>query len=222
MEIQEMKDLWAQSNRKLEASLRLNTVLLQQWNLRKADSSLKRLARGIAFELIVNVVGIVLIGAFIADHLREPQFLVPAVMLDAYGIALSIAAARQLAQLNAVDYDEAVVVIQRKVEQLRVSRIRATLWTLLFAPLMWLPLLIVAFRGLFGIDVYVAGPAWIAANVLFGLALIPLATFAAKRYGPRLNQLAPIRALADAIAGRSLTTALRSLDATRRFEEDAG
>ena len=46
MELDEMKDLWAESNRRFEASMRLNVVLLQRWNLRKTDTLLKRLQNG--------------------------------------------------------------------------------------------------------------------------------------------------------------------------------
>lgn len=220
MEFEEIKELWAQSNRKLEASMRLNTLLLQQWNLRKTDTSLKWLARGIAFELIVNVIGVMLLGFFAAAHWREPQFLIPAAALYIYAIGLIVAGGRQLARIDAVDYDEPVVAIQKKLEELRLARIRTTLGTLLFAPLMWVPLLIVALRGLFGIDVYAAGSAWLAANLLFGLAVIPLAMFLARRYGPRLAASTAMRRLADAIAGNTLIEALASLDSIRRFEDD--
>ncbi len=220
MEIEEIKNRWAETNRNLETSVRLNKVLLQQLNLGKANTLLTGLSRGIAFELIVNVIGIVLLGAFAADHIREPRFLLPAVALDVYAIALVAAGARQLAAINGLDYDEPVVVLQKKLVDLRVTRIRTTLWTLLFAPFMWVPLLIVALRGLFGVDAYAAGPAWLVANALFGVAVIPLAIFVAKRYGSRLASFTPMRALADAIAGRSLTAALDHLAALRRFEED--
>jgi hypothetical protein len=220
MEIEEIRNLWAQSNRKLEASMRLNTLLLQQSNLRKADTLLKQLSRGITFELIVNVIGVVLLGGFAARHLHEPRFLIPAVALDLYAIAIVAAGVRQLSEINTVDYDEPVVAIQRKLADLRLMRIRTTLWTLLFAPLMWVPLLIVAMRGLFGVDVYAAGSGWLFANALFGLAVIPLAIFMAKRYGARIASFTPVRRLADGIAGRSLAAALDYLDAIRRFEEE--
>ncbi len=218
MELDEMKALWAQSNRALEASMRLNTLLLQQQNFRAADTSLKRLARGIAFELIVNLTGIVLLGLF-AAHAREPRFLIPAIALGLYAIALVIAGARQLAAIGAIDYDEPVVAIQKRLLDLRLARVRVTISTLLFAPLMWVPLIIVLLRGILGVDVYAAGSVWLVANGLFGLAVIPVAIAIAKRYGPRLARATPVRALADEIAGRSLATALNALDAVRRFEE---
>jgi hypothetical protein len=221
MNLEELKDLWDESNRKLEAGSRLNTLLFAQWNLRTADNSLKRLARGIAFELIVNLIGIVLLGWFAADHLREPKFFIPAALLDVYAIALLVAGARQLLELRALDYNEPVVAIQDRLQRLWLARIRATMATLLFAPLMWVPLLIVATRGFLGIDIYAAAsPAWLAANVLFGLVVIPIAVVIARAFGPRLERATPIRFLADEIAGRSLAAALDDLAAIRRFSEE--
>jgi hypothetical protein len=217
MEIEQLKVLWNESNRKLEAGTRLNTRLLQQWNLRKVDTSLKRLARGITFEIVVNLAGIGLLGWFAADHVAEPSFLIPAVMLDIYAIALVIAAARQLFELNKLDYDGPVVEIAGRLQRLRVARLRTTMWTLLFAPLMWLPLGIVAMRGLFGVNIYAASPAWLTANLFFGLAVIPIAIFIARRFGERLGRSTAARALADEIAGRSLAKALDDLAAIERF-----
>jgi hypothetical protein len=219
MELDEIKGLWAESNRNLEASMRLNTTLLQQSNLRKTETSLTRLARGITFELVVNAFGVALIGAFISANLHEPRFLVPAVVLDLYAIALVIAGARQLVALRGIDYDEPVVAIQIRLERLRLQRIRTMLGTLLFAPLMWVPLMIVGLRWLLGVDIYAAGWAWLAANALFGALVIPIAIFLARLLGPRLAISTPIRALSDAIAGHSLRAAIDSLDSIRRFDE---
>lgn len=217
MEIEEIKELWNERNRQLEASLRLNTALLTELKLRKSGSRLGWLTLGIAIELILNVAAVVLIGAFIAANLHELRFLAPAVLLDAYAIAIVVAQGRQLAEIAGVDYDAPVVAIQAKLEGFRAARIRTTLATLLFAPLMWVPLLIVGTRAL-GIDIYAAGWAWLASNAIFGIAVIPVAVAVARRYGERLARTTPMRALADAIAGRSLTMTLESLAAIRRFE----
>jgi hypothetical protein len=221
MELEEIKALWTQSNRELEASMRLNSVLLRQSNLRTADTSTRRFTRGIWLELIVNAVGLVLLGSFAGDHFRQPQFFIPAAVLGVYGIALLNDGVRQLIAAHALDFDEPVIVIQKKLEQLRIRRIRTILWTLLLGPLMWVPLLVVTLRGLFGVNLYAAlSPEWLVANALFGLAVIPSAIFLARRYGSLLAVYTPMRRLADEIAGRSLSRAFDSLDALRRFEAE--
>jgi hypothetical protein len=220
VEIQELKHLWVENERRLAASMRLNTLLLQQSNLERTDGALTRLSRGVGIEIVLDAVGLVLIGSFAAAHVREPRFFLPAVALGIYAIALLIAGARQIAAIAGIDYDEPVVAIQRRIEALRLLRVRTTLGVLLFAPLMWVPLMIVALRGLFGVDAYEAGAAWLAANVLVGFAVIPTAIFFSRRCGACLAHTGTMQRIADAIAGRSLAAALDSLDAIRRFERD--
>jgi hypothetical protein len=221
MELDDLKELWAASNRKLEASTRLNTRLLQQINLGHAESFLKRLSWGVWLEQALTLLIIVLLGSFTADHVREPHFLIPALTLDVYAIVLLVVRIRELVDLGSVDYAEPVIAIQKRLEELRVRRIRTTTWRLLLGPLMWLPVLVVVLRGLFGIDVYAAAPpSWFIGNLLFGLAVIPIAILLARRYGHLFKRSSLVRGLADDIAGRSLVAALDALDTLRRFEDD--
>jgi len=195
-----LKSLWAESNRRLEASMRLNAVLLEN-NLGTAKTSLNRLMREVVFELAIDVAGIVLLGTFAAAHAAQLRFVIPAVALDLYAIALVVLGGRQLAAIRSIDYGRPVAGVQSQLEALRILRIRTTQWASLFAPLMWVPLAIVLLKGLAGVDLYAAGTGWLLANVLFGLAVIPIAIYVARRFEARLQ---------DAVASR---------DAIRRFEE---
>jgi hypothetical protein len=221
MELDDLKEKWAQNNRKLEASMRLNTALLAQMNLGKTESSLKRLSMGVWLEQVLTLFVIVLLGSFAADHIHEPRFFIPALMLGVYAIILFVARVRELLDIANVDYAEPVITIQKRLEELRLRRVRTTIARLLLGPLMWLPVLIVVLRGFFGIDVYAAASlSWFVGNLLFGLAVIPIAILLARRYGYLFKRSSLFRSLADDIAGRSLAAALDSLDTLRRFEED--
>lgn len=221
MELDELKQLWQESTQQLAASLRLNRLLLAQSNLRRVETALGRLGGGITFELLLTLAGIVLVGWFAAEN-PQPRFLIPAALIDVYAIGMVVAYARQLVMLRTTDYDEPVVAIARRLEELRVLRVRSTLGALLFGPLMWMPFFIVGARLLWGVDVYaVAGPAWLVANVFFGLAVIPASIAVARVFGPRLRGSGALRALADEVAGRSLMKALDDLAAVTRFAEEA-
>ena len=101
------------------------------------------------------------------------------------------------------------------------SRLRVNRGLLLLSPLLWTPLAIVAAKGFLGVDLYRAfGPAWIAANLAFGLAVIPLAIAIARRFSARFENSPLLQHLADDIAGRSLASATRQLEDIRRFEEE--
>ncbi|HEX5720418.1 MAG TPA: hypothetical protein VF179_29960 [Thermoanaerobaculia bacterium] len=222
MELQDMKDRWNEYDRKLDASLRLNTRVLREFGLNRVDSSLRRLTRLIVFELLMGLLAAVMLGSFIADHLGEMRFLAPAVALDLFVIYFIGWSIRQWMALNSLDYGESVVEIQRKLELLRIDRIRMTKWVFLLSPLLWIPLLIVSVEGLLGLDVYaILDTAWLVSNLVFGLAVIALALWVSRRYADRMQGSPLVRSLVNALADRSLNDATGFLGTLSNFEKVA-
>ena len=221
MELQDLKNRWAEYDRKLDASLRLNTRILREINLDRVDSALKRLTRLIVFELLLDLAAVIALGAFIVSHIGEVRFLAPAVLLDVCAIGFVITSIRQLVALNSLDYSAPVVAIQKQLGVLRIERIRVTKWVLLLSPLLWTPLLIVALEGLFGVDAFrFLDGTWLAANLLFGLAFIPLMLWAARRLADRWQGSPLLQSLMDDLAGRSLIDAAGFLGTLSHFEEE--
>ena len=221
MELDDLKRRWEDQDRKLDAGIRLNTRLLHESVLGKAEKSLRGLSRLLWFELLTNLLAAFWLGSFLANHVSEPRFLIPAAVLHLCVIALLFAGVRQLVALKAVDYSAPIVVIQKRLESLRVERIRTVTLTLLFAPLLWTPLLIVALKGLFGVDAYAAcGAAFLIANLLFGLLLIPLAVWISKRYEARMKRSPLVQSLMRNLAGKSLASAAAFVRSISEFEKD--
>ena len=222
MELDDLKTAWAEQSAALEASLRLNDLLVRQDNTRRAESRLGRLKRSIVIELVLDFVAVVALGAFAAGHAAHQAIAACAALLGLYGIAVAQGQIRQLVAIGAIDFDEPVVAIQRKLEKLRVTRIATIKWILLFAPLMWVPLAVVLARAALGVDLFaVLSPLYIAANVVFGLAVIPAAIWLTRRYADRLEGSGFVRALGREIAGSDLRAALEYLDTIDRFESAA-
>ena len=59
MELQELKEIWTQYDRKLDKSVKLNVELLKEIKLGKARSQLRRSAFVFALELFVNLAAVV-------------------------------------------------------------------------------------------------------------------------------------------------------------------
>jgi len=221
MELDDLKQRWEDQDRKLDAALRLNTRLLQASVLGKAETSLRGLSRLLWFELLTGLLAVVFLGSFLVNHVSEPRFLIPAAVLHLCFIGLLIASGRQLVALKAVDYSEPIVVIQRRLETLRAERIRTVTLTLVCAPLLWTPLMIVALKWLFGVDVYAAiGASYLIANLLFGLLLIALAVSISKRYGARMERSPLVQSLMRDLAGKSLASAAAFVSSIADFEKD--
>lgn len=223
MELDDLKDRWNEYDRKLDVHLRLNTRVLREFGLNRVDSSLRRLTRVIVFELLMGLVAAVLLGGFIADHLGEMRFLIPAVALDVFVIYFIGWSIRQWVALSSLDYGTPVVEIQRKLEMLRIDRIRMTKWVFLLSPLLWIPLLIVGVEGLLGLDAYaILDTAWLVSNFVFGLAVIAVAVWASRRFADRLQDSPLARRVADALADRSLVEAAGFLGTLSSFERENG
>lgn len=63
-------------------------------------------------------------------------------------------------------------------------------------------------HGVFGVDAYrVPGTAWLWANLLLGLAVIPVAVWVSKRFGHRLGRSPAIQRLVKDLAGQELNAA---------------
>ena len=224
MDLDDLKQRWEDQDRKLDASLRLNARVLQASTLIKAETALRRLSRLLGIGLFLDLLLVLGLGSFAADHAADARFLIPAVVLGVGVIALAIAAVHQLLAIGRLDFGEPIVTIQRRLESLRLQRIRETQITLLVSPLLWIPLLIVALKGLLGVDAYaLLDGRWLAVNVLFGLAVIPLGLWAARRYADRFQGSPVLRRLLRDLAGTNVNAAAGFLAMLTRFEqEEAG
>jgi hypothetical protein len=218
VDLDEMKQKWAEYDRKLDQSIRLNWELLKAANLNGARTAMQRMTVFLDLEALVWFVIVVALGSFIHDHLSTPQFALPGMAIDLYAIGMLAATIRQIAAARHIDYGQPIVAIQRQVEGLRVWRIRTIKWGVLGGTAMWAPFAIVMFRVLFGIDNYSA--AWLAANVLFGLALIPLLLWVSKRFSDRVGRSPFIQQLMRDIAGHNLCAASEFIATLSEFAEE--
>ena len=220
MELDDLKRSWEQHDRKLDASIRLNTRLLRGSVLGKAEAALKRLSRLLQVELVLSLGAAVWLGSFLWEHAVEGRFLIPALMLHLSVIALIATCIRQIVAISEVDYGAPIVAIQRRLESLRIERIRTTKWTLLLAPLLWTPVFITGAMGFFNVDVYALfGATWVVANMLFGLLVIAAGVWISRRYAGRMERSTWLRGMMQDITGQNLTTANEYLRSLAEFED---
>ena len=221
MALEDLRNQWADYDRKLDASLRLNARLLRESGLGRTRSVLTRLSIRVVGDLVINLVLVIALGLFVANHFDQPRFLLPGLVLSLGAILLVIGCARQLALLKTIDYGAAVIAIQKRLQQIRILRIRTSKWLLLCLPLIWTPMLIVALKGYLGVDAYASLPGrWLAANLAVGVAVIPLMIWISRRFAGRLQGSAFYRRFLDDIAGRNLASATGYLDDLASFEAE--
>ena len=155
LDLDEVRQKWAEQDRKLNMNLRLNRQLLLATNLKHVQSPLRRMVFLLGLEAAIGLVVAIILGGFIYDNRDAVRFVVPAAALHVWVIASIAASIRMMVMALQIDYDRPIAVIQKQLEELRVTRIRATQWALLTGQLVWwMPFAIVAFRGFFGVDLY--------------------------------------------------------------------
>jgi hypothetical protein len=221
VELDELKVRWQEQGQRLDAAVRLSERLLQEVVLGKAETALRRLSRLWWVGLLLNAGATLLVGSFAFDHRAEPRFSVPAAALQLGIIALIIGGVRQLAALARIDYGAPVVEIQRRLESLRAERIRTVKWTLLLAPLAWVPLAVVGMKGLFGVDLYAAfGMPWLAANVLVGVLVIVAGVWASRHYADRAGRWPLAQRLLRDLGGQNLAAAQSFLGSLAQLAAD--
>lgn len=218
MNLDELKEKWNTYDQKLDHAIRLNET---RFRMIDVHGSLSRVFWPVAGGLVVDGVAMVILGDFIAGHLSEPEFWIPALALDAFVVAHIAWAVRQLIVLQALDYAAPVVTIQRTLAALRLLRVRAVKWTLGLSPLLWTALLVVAPKAIVGLNVYEALPmSYLVANLGFGLAFLAVVMWLARRAEGRLKGAPWLETLMDHFAGRSLTRASLTLQQIVDFERE--
>ena len=218
MELDELKTLWTAQNQKFAAVIRLNRQLLDAPIKDQARSAVNRLAGWAVVNAIGFWVGVPLMGIFIAYHHTSPKFVLPALFLDAYIVASVIMLIRQVVAIRRIDYGQPVTSIQKQLETVRIMRIRYSRWLGMTMLLMWLPISIVAAKGLLGLDLYVLSPGWLIVNVVLGLAMIPLIWWTSHRI--ERSDSPTVQRLLHHIGGRNLNAATTFLAAIADFEEE--
>jgi hypothetical protein len=221
MNLEELKLNWAAYDQKLDTSIRLNLQLLNTTKLNKTRSAMQRLIAILALDLVVNLIIVIYLGSFIADHITAPRFVLAALALDVFTLLLIVSSIRQMVMAREIDYSGPVAEIQKKMETLRIHKIKRTKWTLLVAPLVWTPLQIVALKAFLGLDAYaLLGVSYLAWNVIVGVAVIALAIWVSKKLTTRIERSSIVQGLMNTLAGYNLNVATQSLKTLKDFEKE--
>ena len=218
MELDDLKPRWMDFDRKLDASLRLNTQLVRASLIERTERALKRSSFAVLAGSLGNLLVVLWLGSFMADHFREPRFVIPAAILDAGAIVLLVVSGQQVVRMRTVDRGKPVMEVQRELQLLQIRRINLTRWIVFLSPLLWTPLAIVILKAAFGVDAYQVLSAWLVANLLFGLAAIPVLLYGSRGLSERWKGTPLLQSIMRDTAGQSLVEAAGFMEELARFE----
>jgi hypothetical protein len=219
MELDELKIAWTALDRRLARQDRLNLQLFRDRKLDQAHASLRPLFWGQVAQMVFGVLFIVLAVSFWPQHRAEPLLLFAGLIVQAYGVAIIVAAGVTLGSMSGMRYDAPVLDIQKQCARLRKHYLVSGMVAGLPWWVLWVPMLIV----LAGLAGDVPGQAWavsfLAISTGIGVAGL-LATWAFHRWAHRPSRARFGERLDEAAAGGSIRRMQRLLDEIARFERE--
>lgn len=154
MEVRELLDIWKNEDDKLNDNIQLNDKLLRHSSFGKIQSLLKENKFENIFELVCNIIFILMLNPFLWSHINEAKFAIPAaflLILMIIGVIMNIYILSSIYQLN---YKTPILEAQRKIERIKLIIKIDTQSLLLLIPLFSSAFLIVFFKGVLGLDIY--------------------------------------------------------------------
>ena len=223
--LDDLKTEWMARDRQLETGLRMNTTLLRETLLEKHSVHFGCATAGNLFQILFAVPFLMFFGWFIARHIDQPAFLLPAVLLQAWTVLMLALSIQQRTQLRGLDYGHPVLELQSQIEHIKITRLNTFKWAFLTGQLLWwIPFVLVVFKGLLGVNLYTVSafmPTFIAWNIAFGVAFIPFALWASKQLSGRLGESPRFQKFTDRIAGSDVAVAREFLGKLARFGREA-
>lgn len=222
MELDEMKRAWARMDLRQDGMEALLRQDFRDRRMEKTRASMRRSLLSQGIEIAGWLIFVAWVASFWVDHRDTTHLLVIGLLLHAYGIAAIWSAATRLFLLSRVYlFDAPVLVLQRRLAQLRRFHFYSTLALGLPWWCLWLPLTTVGMVWLWGVDIYTASsPGWYWATLGVGVIGMGLSLWLARRLAARPARSPILQRLIDDMSGRSLLRASRQLDELARFEQE--
>lgn len=222
MDLDALRTDWAARDRALQQCLQQQATIMRDMLVQSQLASIRTPRLLTALELAIYIAFVAGFGAFIAANWGQWEFVVPALLLDAWTIAMGAATLIERARLRDVDFGAPVLQIQQRLATLRRERARVFQWAFLTGQVLWwTPFFVVVMRGLFGVNLYTVSdfmPRFIAINIAAGVLLVPVLLWVARVAGPKLAQSHAGRSVLDGITGRDLAEAEALARRLERFE----
>ncbi|WP_447733343.1 hypothetical protein [Rhodanobacter soli] len=222
MELDEMKQAWARMDLRQDGVEALLRQDFRERRMEKTRASMRWSLLWQAMEIAAWLAFVVFAASFWVDHRHTTHLLVIGLLLHAYGIAAIWSTATQLFLLSRIYlFDAPVLVLQRRLAQLRRFRFYSTLALGLPWWCLWLLATTVGMVWLSGVDLYaVTSPGWFWATLGVGVLGIGFSLRLARHLAGRRLRSPTLQRLVEDMSGRSLLRASRQLDEIARFEQE--
>ncbi len=219
MELDDFKTAWQALDRRLAEDHALNVRVYRERRIDDARARLRPLSWGQRVQIPAGILTIAVAAAFWVANLGRPDLVAAGVIVQLYGVALVVHAARVLGLIRAIDHTASVVTVQHQVADLRRVYARGN-WLLGLAWwFLWIPIFLMLVAALTGIDLYARAPSFVWFSTAIGLAGLA-ASWRLHRWASRPGRTGFAARFADTLAGRGIVRAQAAIDDLARFEQE--
>ena len=222
MNLEQLKDVWNDHDRKLDKNLKLNLRILREMNLDKTKSKMRtlmilRIAEASFFFIIV-----IYLWIFIADNFFISAPAISAFVLNVFATVGLAGGIWQIALIGMIDYAGPVTSIQKQLAKIKSHGIRILKLIILSIPF-YMAYIFLGSKLLFGIDLYeFADFKWLAANIILSLCLIFPTLWLYKELSMKAPTRKWVKTLIEDVGGKQITAALEILNEIEKFEDGEG
>jgi serine/threonine-protein kinase len=220
MELDDLKQALTALDRKLDRQVAIQERVLHQRNSAAVSRSLRPLARGQIVQAIGGILSILLgVAAWRSAMDQMGGLFFSGVLVHVYGVAMVATAILTRIAIRPADDSGPVLVIQRRLAELRRLNVRVAYVLGMSWWFLWVPFLIVGVRVAFGADLYAINPAMTHFLVCCGVVGL-VACAALHRWAAATGRTRVAAAFDDALMGRSVRDAETHLAEITRFQRD--
>lgn len=210
MDLDKLKQQWAELDGNLNSSLRLNADAARTATVKRSRRTLGWHRSAARFELVASVLIAIGLGAFIAKQWDRWQFVLPALALLGWTSVSIIFNVRHLRALARLDFAAPSTQLVGRLRQLYRSRVRYAKSTLVASATLWVFWVVVILKAAFGIDVNAGGGTEAVWSTFLVCALAVCALAVIGRLAPRRTEKQ--KRMRDRLAGYAISAALAQLE----------
>ena len=154
MNFDKLEDLWVNSNDELEQKITINQPILNEITMKKIKSNLVETRWDILLEIALSIPFLGLFQDFCFSHITQPRFLLPGLFLLILTVLTILFCGYKLYLLSRINRNYPILKTQRNLTLIQYFN-RMEINTLFFLiPTFSLAFLIVAAKGVIGLDLY--------------------------------------------------------------------
>lgn len=207
MNIDEMKNVWASQNDKIDENIRLNKTLLNTLSTNKSESEMHRVALWAIAEGVTFLMIVIALGSYISNHLTFTAPTLSAVVLDIFAIIGLAGSIGQFVLIKLVDYSDGVRNVQKQIYAVREHRLKIGKLLLLSIPF-YMAYVFLGFETMLGVDIYEhLSSVVVSFYTVSSVLMIPFAIWLYRKLSFNNMNVRWVRWLAEELGGRQLIVA---------------